>query len=98
MQYKTKFLMKLPKGTDSGNFWKKKETWKSGTEQQEDFGKITWMFTEGPCLIHYAKDKDNIVTTETSTTGLGNTLQQKQNGRNTKPIAASIWMKRKRNT
>ena len=29
------------------------------------------MLTEGPCLAHYAKDKDNIVTTDASTTELG---------------------------
>ena len=36
----------------------KNETWSWGTEQ-EDFGKIEQMLTEGPCLAHYAKDKDN---------------------------------------
>ena len=45
------------------------------------------MLTEGPCLAHYAKDKNNIVTTDASTTGLGITLWQKQNDANTKPIA-----------
>ena len=45
------------------------------------------MLTEGPCLAHYAKDKDNIVTTDASTTGLGITLWQKQDDGNMKPIA-----------
>ena len=45
------------------------------------------MVTEGPCLAHYAKDKENIVTTDASTTGLGITLWQKQDDGNTKPIA-----------
>ena len=45
------------------------------------------MITEGPCLAHYAKDKDNKVTTDTSTTGFGITLWQKQDDRNTKLIA-----------
>ena len=45
------------------------------------------MQTEGPCLAHYAKDKNNIVTTDASTTGLGITLWQKQVNGNTKPIA-----------
>ena len=45
------------------------------------------MLTEGPCLAHYAKDKDNIVTTDASTTGLGITQWQKQDNENTKPIA-----------
>ena len=45
------------------------------------------MLTEGPCLAHYAKDKNNIVTTDASTTGLGITLWQKQDDGNTKQIA-----------
>ena len=45
------------------------------------------MLTEGPCLAHYAKDKDNIVTTDASITGLGISLWQKQDDGNTKPIA-----------
>ena len=45
------------------------------------------MLTEGPCLAHYAKDKDNIVTTDASTTGLRITLWQKEDDGNTKPIA-----------
>ena len=51
------------------------------------------MLTEGPCLAHYAKDKDNIVTTDARTTGLGITLWQKQDDGNTKPIAfGSIYL------
>ena len=45
------------------------------------------MFTEGPCLAHYAKDKNKTVTTNASTTGLGIPLWQKQDDGNTKPIA-----------
>ena len=45
------------------------------------------MLTEDPCLAHYAKDKDNKVTTDASTTGLGITIWQKQDNGNTKPIA-----------
>ena len=45
------------------------------------------MLIEGPCLAHYAKDKDNIVTTGFSTTGFGITLWQKQHDRTTKPRA-----------
>ena len=35
------------------------------------------VLTESPCLAHYAKEKDNIVTTDASTTGLGIRLWQK---------------------
>ena len=45
------------------------------------------MLTEGPCLAHFAKEKDNIITTEAWTTGLGITLWQKQDEGNTKRIA-----------
>ena len=53
-------------------------------EQQKDFEKMKQILTEGPCLAHYAKDKDNIVTTDASTTGLGLTLWQKQDDGNIK--------------
>ena len=43
--------------------------------------------TKCPCLAHYAKDKDNMVTTDAITTGLGITIWQKQDDRNAKPIA-----------
>ena len=45
------------------------------------------MLTEKPCLAHYAKDKDNMVTTDASKTGLGITLWQKQDDGELKPIA-----------
>ena len=45
------------------------------------------MLTEEPGLAHYAKDKDNIVTTDASKTGLGITLWQKQVDGELKPIA-----------
>ena len=45
------------------------------------------MLTEEPCLAHYAKDRENIVTTDASKTGLGITLWQKQSDGEIKPIA-----------
>ena len=45
------------------------------------------MLTEGPRLAHYTKDKDNMVTTDASKTGLGITLWQKEDDGNIKPIA-----------
>ena len=38
--------------------------WKGETEQQNDFETIKKMLAEIPALAHYAKDKDNIVTTD----------------------------------
>ena len=48
---------------------------------------IKKMLTEEPALAHYAKDKDIIVTTDASKTGLGITLWQKQADGELKPIA-----------
>ena len=45
------------------------------------------MLTKGRCLAHYAKDKENLVLADASTSGLGITLWQKQDDGITKPIA-----------
>ena len=83
-----KYLPKLSERTNRlRKLLKKNEQWKWGPEQETDFNRIKQMLTEGPCLAHYAKEKDNIVTTDASTTGLGITLWQKQDDGNTKPIA-----------
>ena len=88
IQYMAKFLPKLSERTDRlRKLLKKNEPWNWEEEKQKDFEKIKQMLTEGPCLAHYAKDKDNIVTTDASTTGLGITLWQKQDDGNKKPIA-----------
>ena len=88
IQYVAKFLSKLSEQTDQlRKLLKKNEPWNWGEEQQKDFKKTKQILTEGPRLAHYAKDKDNILTTDASTTGLGITLWQKQDDGNTKPIA-----------
>ena len=49
IQYMAKFLPKLSERTDRlRKLLKKSETWKWETEQEEDFGKIKQMLTEGP--------------------------------------------------
>ena len=58
-----------------------------GKQEDEDFNSIKKMLSEEPCLAHYAKDSDNIVTTDASKTGLGITLWQKQSNGEIKPIA-----------
>ena len=65
---------------------KKKEPWKWVPEQEADFNRTKQMLTEGPCSAHYAKNKDNMVTTDASKTGLGIILWQKQDDGNIKPI------------
>ena len=85
-QYMAKFLPKLLEQTDRlRNLLENEPFGEKINKKTSD--KIKQMLTEGPCLSHYAKDKHNIVTTDTSTTGLGITFWQKQNDGNTKPIA-----------
>ena len=78
IQHMAKLLPKLSERTDRlRKLLKKSETWKWGNEQEVEFGKIKQMLTEGPCLAHHAKDKENIDTTDASSTGLKITLWQK---------------------
>ena len=88
IQYMAKFLPKFSEQTDRlRKLLKKNEPWIWGPEQKTDFNRIKQMLTEGPCLAHYAKDKDSMMTTDASKTGLGITLWQKQDDGNIKPIA-----------
>ena len=88
IQYMAKFLPKLSDQTDRlRKLLKMSEPWNWGPEQETDFNRIKQTLTEGPCLAHYAKDKDNMVTSDASKTGLGITLWQKQDDGNIKPIA-----------
>ena len=88
IQYLAKFLPRLSERTDKLRKLMKKNTeWKWETKQQNDFEMIKKMLTEEPALAHYAKDKDNIVSTDASKTGLGITLWQKQADGEFKPIA-----------
>ena len=69
IQYLAKFLPKLSERTDQlRKLLKKNKPWKWLPEQETDFNRIKQMLTEGPYLAHYAKDKDNIVTTDASKT------------------------------
>ena len=45
------------------------------------------MIAEKPCLARFARDQDNIVSTNVSRLGLGITLWQKQNDHTIRPIA-----------
>ena len=66
---------------------KKNELWNWVEEQEKDFNQIKQMLTKKPCLAHYAKHKNNMVTTDASKTGFGITLWQKQDNGEIKPIA-----------
>ena len=88
IQYLAKFLPRLSERTDRLRKPLKKNTeWWWKTEQQNDFETIKKMLTEEPALALYAKDKDNIVTTDASKTGLEITLWQKQADGELRPIA-----------
>ena len=88
IQYLAKFLPKLSERLDRLRKLLKKNTeWRWETEQQNDFETIKKMIAEEPDLAHYAKDRDKIVTTDASKTGLGITLWQRQADGELKPIA-----------
>ena len=83
-----KFLPRLSERTERlRRLLKKDSTWNWGKQQDEDFNNIKKMSTKEPCLAHYEKDRENIVTTDASKTGLGLTLWQKQSDGEIKPIA-----------
>ena len=88
IQFMAKILPKLSEQTDGlSDLLQKNQPWKWGPEQETGFNRIKQLLTEGPCLAHYAKDKDNMVTTNASKTGLGITLWHKQDDGNIKPTA-----------
>ena len=82
-----KFLPKLSKKTDQMRQLPGKKTERGWTEreEEEDFNHMKKKITEILCLVHFARDRDNIVTTDASETGLGTTLWQTQND-NTVPL------------
>ena len=94
IQNLAKFLPKLSERFDTLRKLLKKNTerrWE--TEQQNDFETIKKMLNREPALAHYAKVRDNIVTTEASKTGLGITFWQKQADGKLKPLAfGSIFL------
>ena len=57
----------------------RKETeWNWTGREQEDFSGIKKLITEKLRLAHFARDRDDILTTEASRTGLGITLWEKK--------------------
>ena len=88
IQYLAKFIPRLSERTENfRGLLKKDSKWNWGKEHDEDFNNIKKILTEAPSLAHYAKDRDNIFTTDASKTGLGNTLWQKQSDGEIRPIA-----------
>ena len=88
IQYLAKFLPTLSERTERlRRLLKRDSTWNWGKQQDEDFKIIKKLLTEEPCLAHYAKNGENIVTTDASKTGLGITFGKKQSDGEIKPIA-----------
>ena len=58
---------------------KKGTKWEWTEERNTDLKKLKKELTTQPCLAHYNGNKDNIVTTDASNTGLGIALWQRQN-------------------
>ena len=88
IQNLAKLLPRLSEKTDRlRKLLKKDSVWNWEKQEEEDSNNIKEMLTEEPCLAHYAKDRENIVTTDASKTLLGITLWQKQSDGEIKPIA-----------
>ena len=69
------------------NFSKKTNHRNENRNKKKTITRMKQTLTEGPCLASYVKDKDNKITTNSSTTGLGITLWQKQNDGKIEPTA-----------
>ena len=88
IQYLAKFLPRLSERTERlPKILKKDSKWNWRKEHEDNFNNIKELFSAEPCLTHYVKDRENIVTTDASKTGLGITLWQNQSDGETKPIA-----------
>ena len=88
IQFMPKFLPRLSGRTDKILKVLKKNTeckWETG--QENDFKMIKKVVTEEPGVAFYAKNKDYIVTTDASKTGLGVTSRQTQTDGELKTIA-----------
>ena len=92
IQFLAKFLPNhSEKKTDRRRKLEKERTTEMRRSSRKNFIRIKQMFTEEPCLAHYAKDNENMITATASQTGLGNTLRQEQYNREIKPTAFG-WM------
>ena len=89
-QYLSKNIDNLSAQTDSlRQLLKKDKDWIWTEKQTQAFGNLKQKITEIPCLAHYNSDYPNIITTDTSTKGLGATLWQEQPDGKLKPIGFS---------
>ena len=67
IQYLAKIMPRVSERTERlRRLLKKDSKWNWRKEQDEDFNNIKKLLTKEPYLAHYAKDRDNIVTTHAS--------------------------------
>ena len=87
IQYLSKYIDNLSAQTDSLRQLLKKDTeWVWTEEHTRAFENLKQKITEIPCLAHYNSDYPNVITTDSSTKGLGGTLWQEQPDGKLKPI------------
>ena len=88
IQYVANFIPNYSEKTDNMRQLLKKGTkWDWKTDINADFNKKKQELTKLPCLTHYNGNKENIVTTDASKTGLVIALWQKQSNNELKPMA-----------
>ena len=80
IQCVAKLLPKLSEKADRiRQLLRKKSEWNRTERKEEDFNQINKMIAEIPCLAHFARDRNNIVTIDASRTGPETTLWSKEN-------------------
>ena len=87
IQYLSKYIKNLSAQTDIlRKILKTQKEWIWTEELTEAFNNIKKLITQLSCLAHYNSNKENILTTNASTKGLGATLWQKQKDGNSKLV------------
>ena len=80
LQYIAKIRSKLSKKTDRlRQPLQKKSEWNWTEREEADINEIKIKITKLPCLANFPRNRDNILSTEASRTGLGRTLWKNQN-------------------
>ena len=83
---------KLSKKTDRNRqLLRRKSDWNWTEREEEDSNELTKKITEILCLAPFASDRDNIVWTDESRTGLGMTVWRNQNDDTFRPIPSTSW-------
>ena len=86
IQLLSKYIKNLSAQTDLLRNLLEKNEWIWTEEHTEAFNNLKKLITQLPCLAHYNSNKENIITTDASTKGLGATLWQKQKDGNLKLV------------